>query len=246
MQLDRWVNAFNLLAILGVGISFTFGTLAIVYGIRLSKLKDLRIEEARTTAAIAKEETARLTIENTKLRTDLESATAESRARQSELAIEQQKLTKAQKQLADAERKRAETQLVLEKTLEEVRERQAPRTLSADQRTNLVELLKSATLKGEIDIVCVMGDSEGFAYATEFKAILKAGKWKVSDGSISQGVFSPNNPKGILLAVHDGNTAPKYAVVLQQVFERAGLALPGVEDPGLPEGKVELRIGIKP
>jgi len=255
-NLERWVDLANTGVVLALALSFIFGGASIYLSRKLNKAKDaqsarekqiadVKIEEARASAAKANEETATLSQKNIKLRTDLESATAESRSRQSELTVEQQKLTKAQKELAEAEQKRAEAQLALEKILEEVRRRQMPRTLSPGQRTRLIELLR-ASPKGEIEITCVMGDGEGYAFATELDGLLKAAGWNISGGGVTQAVYSGGNPKGAGIIVRNPQTAPHYAASLQKAFSDAGYPIAGAENPQLPEGKVVLLVGNKP
>lgn len=243
--LQRWAD-FGI--IIALGLSFGFGAANIILGHKLSKAKDVKIEEARADSAKANKETEKLAQENIKLRTDLESATAEARSRQSELTVEQQKLAKAQQKLAEAEQKRAEAQLALEKTLEEVRKRQMPRTLTPEQRTRLLEKLRSVP-HGKISIGCVLGDGEGYAFAAELDGLLKAAGWTIADGGINHGVYTGNpkgNPKGTIIVVRDAKTAPKYAVMLQQAFAEVGLPMAGEENPKLPEGEVVLIIGNKP
>ena len=129
-NLQRWLDIVNIGIVIALALSFLFGGATIYLSRKLNKEKDmqsvkekqvsdLKIEEARAVAATANENTAKLSHENIKLRTDLETATAETRSRQSELTVEQQKLAETQRQLAEAEQKRAEAQLTLEKTLEE-------------------------------------------------------------------------------------------------------------------------------
>jgi len=255
-NLQRWVDFVNIGIVIALALSFLFGGASIYLSRKLNKAKDmqsvkekqvsdLKIEEARAVAATANEKTAKLSQGNIKLRTDLETATAETRSRQSELAVEQQKLAETQKQLAEAEQKRAEAQLTLEKTLDEVRRRQSPRTLTAEQRSKLIEILKE-NQKGEIEITCVMGDGEGYAFATEIDGLLKAAGWTIIGGGVSQAVYSGGNPKGAGIIVRSQESAPNYAIILQQAFSEVGYPIAGAIDSSLPEGKVKLLIGNKP
>ncbi len=88
-NLERWVDLANTGVVLALALSFIFGGASIYLSRKLNKAKDaqsarekqiadVKIEEARASAAKANEETASLSQKNIKLRTDLESATAES------------------------------------------------------------------------------------------------------------------------------------------------------------------------
>lgn len=255
-NLQRWVDIVNIGIVFALALSFLFGGASIYLSRKLNKAKDLqsanekqasdlKIEEARANAATANEKTVKISQENIKLRTDLETATAQTRSRQSELAVEQQKLAETQKQLAEAEQKRAEAQLTLEKTLEEVRRRQKPRTLSAEQRSKLIEILK-ANQKGEVEITCVMGDGEGYAFATEIDGLLKTAGWTITGGGVTQAVYNGGNPKGAGIIIHSQETAPPYAAILQQAFNDVGYPIAGALDSSVPEGKIKFIIGNKP
>ncbi len=255
-NLERWVDLANMGVVIALALSFVFGGASIYLSRKLNKAKDaqsatekqisdVKTEEARASAAKANEKTATLSHENIKLRTDLESATAESRSKQAELTVEQQKLIKAQQQLAEAEQNRADAQLSLEKILEEVRRRQMPRTLSPEQRTRLIEHLK-ASPKGEIEITCIMGDAEGYAFATELDGLLKAAGWNIIGGGVAQAVYSGGNPKGAGIIIRRMQTAPHYVAILQKAFSDAGYPMSGAENSELQEGKVVLLIGNKP
>ncbi len=121
---------------------------------REKQTNDVKIEQAREKASIADENAAKANRESMKLSYELESVTAESRSKAAELAREQQKLAVAQRKLAQAEQRRDEAQLVLEKTLEDVRQRQMPRTLTDEQRTRLVRLLRSTPRRGGGQMRC--------------------------------------------------------------------------------------------
>jgi len=253
--LEYWVDFANKGVGLALALSFIFGVASIYLSRKLNIVKnaqnasekqiaDVKIEEARANAARANAETERLAQGNLRLRTDLESATAEARAKQSELTVEQQKLAQAQQRLAEAEQKRAEAQLALEKTLEEVRRRQMPRTLSPDQRARLVEILRMGS-KGEIEITCVLGDAEGFAFATELDGLLKAAGWTVGGGGVNQAVYTGGNPKGAGIVIRNARAVPPHAIALQQSFGAIGFPMGAAENPELPEGKIVLLIGNK-
>lgn len=198
---------------------------------------------ANEKAGNANERASKLERDNLQLRTDLENATAESRTKQAELAKEQTKLASEQGKTAKAQRAADEAQLALKKHLEEEIERRKPRQITLQQRARLVEIL-SAGPKGSVDIECVLGDGEGLAFANQIDEVLKAAGWTTT--GVSQGVFTPTNPAGAGILVHSGRTAPPYAGALQHAFGSVGLPLGGLEQGQLPEGKVQILVGVKP
>lgn len=226
------------------------------------KDKDAQIERARADAE------TRLQVETTKVKADADASlkleTAKVRAdadvkigeatKQADVKIAEanERTASVSLRLEEEARKRAEAQqetakaqqALVEKT-EEIRLRQLPRHLTPEQRARLVEILKSSP-KGEVDIVCVLGDGEGFAFATELDGVLKAAGWTASGGGVSQVAYSGGNPIGAGIIVHSSQTVPPYAAALQHAFELIGFPLPGAEKSDLPAGKVQLLIGNKP
>jgi len=162
-----------------------------------------------------------------------------------EVAVQQRRLAETRGRLAQAEQQRAEAQLALEKTLEEVRRRQAPRTLTAEQRSRFVRALKLSG-GGRVSIECPLGDGEALAFATELEGLLKAAGWRVGEGGVEQGVGPGDLLKGELIIVGSAKSAPRCAASLQKAFKAIGHPIDGVENPELPDTKIILRIGRKP
>lgn len=76
-----------------------------------------------------------------------------------------------------------------------------PRSLANPNATELKEqILKELPRDKPITVLCLMGDAEGFRFAAEIHAFLKANGFKLTENGISQGVFNPP-PKG--LAIND-------------------------------------------
>lgn len=196
--------------------------------------------KANETAGKANERAGKLEGQNIQLRTDLETATAESRAKQAELAREQGKLAIEQRRTADAQRQAAEAQRALAEIVER---RTASRHLKPEERARLVEALRQSPLKGMVIIDCVQGDSEGLAFAKEINAALKEAGWPTND--VQQSSFD-NNPVGIGLRVLSASKAPAYAEFLQRAFNDIGPRFDFTEEhPQTAEGTVELIVGIK-
>ena len=126
-----------------------------------------------------------------------------------------------------------------------IEERIAPRRLANAQRSALVTALKQSSLKGLIDVVCVLGDGDGFAFATQLDEALKAAGWPTT--GVNQAAFGGGaNPVGFGIVVHAEASAPTYAAALQGAFKSAGMDIAGAVNPNIPERTVQLLIGNKP
>jgi hypothetical protein len=240
----RFVNSVNLLAFCSLVAAGT----AIWFGNSLAKLKEA---DFNIRMAEASERIKVLDNEKTVLRTDLQSAIAKSRRSEAELAAQQTKLARAQKelaeahkQLAEAQQNTAEAQLILEKTLQAVRERQTPRTFTPQQRSLLLRKLRSG-IKGNFEIECPAANSEAYAYAMEFKALLKAADWPAGESGMNFLLSAGAIPKGVILVVRDAERAPRFVVTLTQAFNDAGIRVQLEQDANL-GSEVALRIGEKP
>jgi hypothetical protein len=218
--------------------------LALVFGWLLGGAQDRRSERQSQAADLRIRQTERATAEANRasavLRVDLESAKATTRGKQSELAIEQQKLAEAQQKLARAEQDRAQAQMVLERTLQEVRLRQMPRTLTASRRTRLIYLLRSIG-PHSIDVECVSGDGEAHAFATELNVLLRTAGWTTTQ-DVGQDIMIPS-PSGARLVLDNFSVVPDWAVRLQHALGDAGVRLPILASPGRDQAKVRLIIG---
>ena len=132
-----------------------------------------------------------------------------------------------------------------ERELLEVQERIKPRRLTDATRQALVGALTKANSKGLVTVNCVLGDGEGFAFATQLDEALRTAGWPTM--GVNQGVYgSGSNPVGFGIVVRASATAPPYAASLQRAFTDAGFPLAGAEQSALPEGSVVLLIGNKP
>jgi hypothetical protein len=229
---------------------------------------DARIAEAGTRAVTANAEAAKANeglgksnAEIARLTKEAEQAKAERAEADKQIAIAKADAARAKEGIANAEAvsakasvevarlqvvvANAETKLAqAEKALLELQERIKPRRFTTEQEKNLVAALKASPEKGLIEITCVMGDGEGFAFASQIDRILKAADWPTSGAN--QGVFSPNNPIGFFVEVRSADSAPKFAGALQHAFSVAGITLEGILRPGMAEGHVQIVVGNKP
>lgn len=201
---------------------------------------DARIQEAKGVAAKADERSRQLEHDNLVLRGDLtaqegkvaglQKDSANARAAQQKVETD---LAKQQEMTANAERE-----------LEELKETMRPRSLTQPQQASLVKLL-SGEPKGEVEILCVIGNTEGCAFANQIDKVLKAAGWTVKGGGISQAIFSSPVPVGVVIIVRNAITAPPFAARLQRAFFSIGVPIGGVEQSTRPEGSVEIVVEVK-
>lgn len=196
---------------------------------------------ANESASKANTQAQKLEQQNLQLRTDLESATAESRAKQAELTREQSRLAEEQRKTAEAQRKAAEAQLALKKHLEEVAERQKPRHLTSEQKSELVRLLRLIP-KGPISFESIDGEPETYAFAAELSdAFIEAG-WNASIMRINS-IIPP--PIGLHILVRSRRAVPPHGNPVARALMAIGLELAPREDPIVPEGEIILQVGSK-
>lgn len=197
--------------------------------------------EAKQGAALSMERAKLLEKQVVEYKAKYESAIAESRDAEARLAHQQQKT--------------AETQLVLEKTLEGIRDRHTPRTLTAEQRSRLLVLLSHAA-KGELKVQVPVGDDEATAYTQELCAILTAAGWPVDSKQMGYIAFIGRVPKGVGVYVKDApkdlrtvedfaQAAPRFAADLAHALAGIGISVE-VGQNVKQESEVVLRIGAKP
>lgn len=113
------------------------------------------------------------------------------------------------------------------------------RKLSSDQRARLYDMLLKLP-KGPIDVVAVLGDGESYAFARELDSLLNSAGWKTQ--GVSKAVFS-GVPAGLIIQVHDKETAPHHAASLQHALGTIGFQSPGELLPQKPENSVTLIVG---
>lgn len=91
--------------------------------------------------------------------------------------------------------------------------------ISESQRGQLIDLLDPGP-KGNVDILCIMGNDMSETTAGQLEEILSNDGWKTN--GVAQSAFS-NQPKGVVLVVNSKETTPSYASFLQRVFATIGM-----------------------
>lgn len=227
MMLDSWNSLFQTLSVVLLFLTFAVGAGAVITSRRIAMREQSRLASAERGTAEANKKAAEAA-EGT-ARAAADAAAANERTVKLELETAQQRERAA----------RAERELL------ELQERVKPRRLTDAGRVALVAALKQANPKGLVTVNCVLGDGEGFAFATQLDDALKAAGWPTT--GVNQGVYGGGaNPIGFGIVVHSAATAPPHAAALQQAFTTAGFPLADAEQAAIPKDNVVLLIGNKP
>jgi hypothetical protein len=240
MSLEGWKTFFETGGVILLFLTFVFGAGAVLtsqrinskqagelrqFAINLSSQQE-RAANAEKDAAEAKSTSASANERTLTLETDAANAKAAQQRVETELAKQQGRAAKAEKDLL------------------ELQQRIKTRHLSTEQESRLTDSLKAAPIRGLVEMMCVLGDSESKDLATQLDRILKAAGWETT--GVNEGIFNPANPVGVGVIVRSKATAPQYAVALQRAFGGAGVPIGGAENPKFPDEKVQLLVGIKP
>src|SRR5437868_4440043 len=180
---------------------------------------DEKAAEARATAAKAdkavaqsKEEIARLTAEAEQAKKDRTEADKQIAIAKADAANATKETAKLSLAVQKEARKRAEA----ERALLELQERLKPRHLTGEQRATLLELLKKIP-KGKVKIYAFIGDNEAIDFSAELLEVLTEAGWPVEHAGQHVALFT----RGLGILVHDRETAPPYAVFLQNADRKS-------------------------
>jgi hypothetical protein len=162
---------------------------------------------------------------------------------------QEEKARQFEKDLTEAKTKLGEQQeraATAEIRLLELQERVRQRNISPEQEKVLSAALRSMPSKGEVTILCVMGDVEGVAFASQIRGILKSAGWKASDITLD-GDFAPNSVNGLVIVRHKNKTAAqaKDAENLRSAFAAAGIPVQIEERADNRPEELRLMIGNK-
>ena len=227
MTLDSWNSLLQTASVALLFLTFAVGAGAVITSRKIAMREQSRLANAERSTAEANMKAAEAA-EGT-ARAAADAAAANERTVRPELETAQQR-----ERAANAERE-----------LLEVQERIRPRRLNEATRAALVAALRQANPKGLVTVNCVLGDGEGFAFATQVDEALKAAGWPTT--GVNQGVYGGGaNPVGFGVVVRSAATAPPYAAALKRAISTAGIPVGGAQNAELPEGAVVLLIGNKP
>lgn len=220
---------------------------------------DARIAEARSSAAQANERAGeandgagkaneraqKLEHDNLTLRNDLNSesgkvaglqkaasdALAEQQRVQTELSAQQGRTANLEKEAADANVKYLQL-------LKQV----SPRTLTAEQRKELLKILK-ANPKGGAGVWGLTGIPETLIFAEEIATVFRDAGWQVNFNDFFQ-IGGGRLPDGLIVDARSDDNP--LAIVVRQAFETIGLSVQRKTDLALSENEVRITVGTKP
>ena len=125
--------------------------------------------------------------------------------------------------------------------LEQIKEKQKPRTISGSQRNTLISAARAAVgLK--ISVTCIAGDSEAMAFARQIKeCLLMAG---VDVVGVNQATFGGGTPVGVIMGLKS-QQAPPVAAIVQSALTLAGIRVPAQLRPDDPDDFPSIFVGSK-
>jgi hypothetical protein len=126
-----------------------------------------------------------------------------------------------------------------EQKIKELQTQTAPRTLSAEQQTKLIEFLKNSPI-GTVEVHVISGMTEATDFANQLLKVLKQAGW-TAELSFTMGEFSVDT-KGLVLEVP--NPKDPAANALIQGMQTVGLKPVGNNNPNLQT--MILFVGAKP
>src|SRR6266568_2116668 len=98
-----------------------------------------------------------------------------------------------QVEVAVAKKQQAEAEI----SLEQLKEKLRFRTLTEQQRSQLLKIL-SLGVKPTIEMGAIGGVPEAMDYANQLASLLKDAGWEVEGGGVGQVFYTANNPTGLI------------------------------------------------
>jgi hypothetical protein len=114
------------------------------------------------------------------------------------------------------------------------------RILETEVKNTLVSNLK-AVQPLDVEITCVLGDTEGFALASQIKSMFEAAGWKVN--GVNQAVFTA--PIKHLILTFGKAPTPQLQHTLAPLFDSLGYAREASLDDKLGESNLKIVVGSK-
>lgn len=248
MSIEAWKLAFEIIALVAVGISVAAGAAALVLGNRINRAQTVQARTFDAELTTAKTELGKQQVRAANAEHDAAEAKATAtNANNRTLALEADATNAkaAQQRVEIALEKQKEQTANAERDLAQLRQAVRDRHLSAVQRSELIKLL-SGDPKGPIDITTILGDSEAVAFTAEVADVFKSSGWTIADNGPIQAVYVGGPPIGFGIIVRSSLTAPSYAARIQNAFFAVGFPIAGVENTSYPDTRVEIVIGHKP
>lgn len=124
--------------------------------------------------------------------------------------------------------------------LEAIRAKAGPRLITAENKQKMISIL-SPDKGSYITVTSILGDNEGFQFATQVKDVLNSSGWKVN--GVNQGVFT-QPISGIVIFVKN-ERYPIRVNTIVKAFSIIGLMPYGSIDNSLSQDDVQLVIGAQ-
>lgn len=114
------------------------------------------------------------------------------------------------------------------------------RILDTEVKNTLVSNLKTIQ-PVDVEITCILGDTEGFTLASQIKSVFEAAGWKVN--GVNQAVFT--TPIKHLILTFGNAPAHQLQHALAPLFDSLGYARKANLDDKLGEGNIKIVVGSK-
>ncbi len=202
MTLDSWNSLFQTLSIVLLFLTFAVGAGAVITSRKIAVREQSRLANAEQGTAEANKKAAEAAEGTARAAADAAAANERTVKLELETAQQRERAAKAERELL------------------EVQERIKPRRLTDLSRAQLIAALRQANPKGLVTVNCVLGDGEGFAFATQIDETLKAAGWPTT--GVNQSVYGGGaNPIGFGVLVHSaGHRATVRRCVAARLYSR--------------------------
>jgi hypothetical protein len=118
-----------------------------------------------------------------------------------------------------------------------------PRGITPEQRRQFLAFLKDKP-RGRVGLVTVKGDGEAQGFALELEEMLKEAGFETE--GVSHAMFPREVPRGLILRLHNQQSAPPHAGSVQLALEHIGIPAPGVPSSQEPANSMTIVIGRNP
>lgn len=122
--------------------------------------------------------------------------------------------------------------------LAELKHKNAPRELSAEQRATILRILRRT--KGNVQIL-YPADTEAEVFAKRVGVVIRDGGWEVTE----EGAMSFGPVVGLRLEVHDEESAPGFTSVLKEALDIAFQNVLFRANKNVDKGTLRLTVGSK-
>jgi len=140
------------------------------------------------------------------------------------------------------------TNFVLQAKVLELEGKLKPRTITSEQRTNLIARLSSAPQKGKINVFASVLDAESMDFAEQIENVLTNAGFEVHfPRGFSDDSMLAIGPPGAHIVVKSVKNPSPVGAYMQRCFLSVGIEMPAINsgDPNFGSNSVEIDIGQK-